>query len=66
MTKKSKVIVLGRLAEDCNSELNAMVRDLERSNSPALVETGPHTHWSRRFAASGKGKCSFAPRIRAF
>jgi hypothetical protein len=66
MAKRNKAIVLGRLAEDCNSELSAMVKDLERSSSPALIETAPHTHWSKRFAASGKGKCAFAPRIRAF
>jgi hypothetical protein len=66
MAKKNQVIVLGRLAEDRKSELNAMVKDLERSSSGALAETAPHTHWSRRFAASGKGKCTFAPRIRAF
>jgi hypothetical protein len=64
MAKKSKVIVLGRLAEDCKSELNAMVKDLEGSSSRSLAESAPHTHWSKRFAASGKGKCVAAPRIR--
>jgi hypothetical protein len=66
MAKKNKAIVFGRLAEDRKSELNAMVKDLERSNSGALAEIAPHTHWSQRFAASGKGQCRVAPRIRAF
>jgi hypothetical protein len=66
MGKKSKVIALGRLAEDCESELNAMVKDLEGSNSRALADSAPHTHWSQRFAASGKGRCAAAPRIRLF
>jgi hypothetical protein len=66
MAKKNKVIVLGRLAEDCKSELNAMVRDLERNSSRAVAETAPNTHWSQRFAASGKGRCTTAPRIRTF
>ena len=66
MVNKKKAIVLGRLAEDCKSELNAMVRDLERSSSRALAETAPNTHWSQRFAASGKGKCVTAPRVRIF
>ena len=64
MGKKNKAIVLGRLAEDCKSELNAMVKDLEGSSSRALAESAPHTHWSQRFAASGKGRCVPAPRIR--
>lgn len=64
MAKKNKPIVLGRLADDCKSELNAMVKDLEGSSSGVLAETAPHTHWSQRFAASGKGKCVAAPRIR--
>ena len=64
--KKIKAIVLSRLAEDCKDELNAMVRDLERSSSRALSETAPNTHWSRRFTASGKGSCTIAPRIRIF
>jgi len=66
MAKKNKAIVLSRLAEDCKSELNAMVKDLERSSSRTLAETAPHTHWSQRFAASGKGRCTTAPRIRIF
>jgi hypothetical protein len=61
MAKKNKAIVLGRLAEDRKSELKAMVEDLEGSSSRALAETAPHTHWSRRFAASGKG---VAPKIK--
>jgi hypothetical protein len=66
MAKKNKAIVLCRLAEDCNSELKAMVRDLEGSSSRALAETAPNTHWSQRFAASGKGTCRVAPRVRMF
>ncbi|MGA9722285.1 MAG: hypothetical protein WBQ86_07525, partial [Candidatus Binatus sp.] len=60
MAKRNKAIVLGRLAEDCKSELTAMMKDLEGSSSRALAETAPNTHWSQRFAASGKGSCRVA------
>jgi hypothetical protein len=66
MAKRNKAILLGRLAEDCKSELNAMVKDLERNSFRALAENAPNTHWSQRFAASGKGMCRAAPRIRIF
>src|SRR5258708_6090056 len=59
MTMKKKLIVLDKLADESAKELESMVSEL-RSDSQQDA-----SRWSKRFAASGKGTCSAAPKIRA-
>jgi hypothetical protein len=61
MARRKKVLVLAKLAEDSTGQLKSMVKELV-GDRPALAgDVAKAAHWSRRFAASGKG---FAPRIR--
>ena len=57
---KKKIIVLDKLADESSSELDSMVADLNGESTGQ--DSSP---WSKRFAASGKGSCMFAPKIRA-
>ncbi len=57
---KKKVIVLDKLAHDSAADLESMIADLNGQSEPQ-----ESSRWSKRFAASGKGSCMFAPKIRA-
>lgn len=56
---KKKLIVLEKLADEPEADLKAMVTELSDDSKQA------GNRWSKRFAASGKGTCAIAPKIRA-
>jgi hypothetical protein len=63
MTRKRKSIDLRSLSKHSAQELNAMVKEL-CDVKPVTDDDARHSTWARRFAASGKGRCAPAPRIR--
>jgi hypothetical protein len=65
VVRKKKLIIFENLSKDPGGETKAMLADLERAAADRNRDGAETTHWSRRFAASGKSKCTFpAPRIR--
>ncbi len=57
---KKKTLALDKLADQSAADLASMVIEL---TSDAKRLDAPR--WSKRFAASGKGVCVVAPKIRA-
>ena len=63
-TKKRSAIVLEKLATKSADELGAMVKELCSDHAITDGDELRSMRWNRRFAASGKGVCTTAPRIR--
>jgi hypothetical protein len=61
--RKKRLIVFENLSKDPSGETKAMLADLERRAADRNRDGAETTHWSRRFAASGKNGCAFAPPI---
>jgi hypothetical protein len=56
VNRKRKAIVLNRLADKSQPQLDAMVKEL--SIDARILEAGDRlAPWARRFAASGKASC---------
>ncbi len=64
MARTKKSLDLTKLTDASSLELEAMVAELFGEKSQAKTGAVKLAPWSRRFAASGKGKCGFAPKIR--
>jgi len=62
VARKKRALVLEKLSED-SGELASMIADLCGKPKIRLDGVKP-TRWSQRFAASGKNRCSTAPRLR--
>ena len=59
---RKRTIVLRKLAQRSSLELESMVIELTGVSPSRASDARNTAHWSRRFAASGKG---FAPKILA-
>lgn len=64
MKRKRRNILLNKLSQDSALDLTAMVNELCDKSINPQGEPEIALRWSRRFAASGKGLCTPAPRIR--
>ena len=63
MASKRKAIILHKLVRESAINLESMVAELTGDALDKNVATKP-AHWSKRFAASGKGQCGASPKIR--
>jgi len=62
VARKKTAVVLNKLTRESSIELESMVAELTGNTSTKNIDFAKRSHWSRRFAASGKG--TPAPKIR--